>query len=115
MPRRKIAGDEQEGEEDGPAQGEPVRPQDVVYKVPLGVGVYGAGALGKNPAMICTLDTLVALIAAFIIIPAVFATGVEPGKGASFAFVSLAGVFQQMPARCPGCCNGPGRGCRPPR
>ena len=47
--------------------------------------------------MICTLDTLVALIAAFIIIPAVFATGVEPGKGASFAFVSLAGVFQQMP------------------
>ena len=40
--------------------------------------------------MICSLDTLVALIAAFIVIPAVFATGVEPGKGASFAFVSLA-------------------------
>ena len=47
--------------------------------------------------MICSLDTLVALIAAFIVIPAVFATGVEPGKGASFAFVSLAGVFERMP------------------
>lgn len=75
------------------------------YSLSLGMGImctYGSYVkktedLGKNTAMICTLDTLVALIAAFIIIPAVFATGVEPGKGASFAFVSLAGVFQQMP------------------
>lgn len=75
------------------------------YSLSLGMGImctYGSYVkktedLGKNTAMICTLDTLVALIAAFIIIPAVFATGIEPGKGASFAFVSLAGVFRQMP------------------
>lgn len=30
--------------------------------------------LGKNTALICTMDTLVALIAGFIIVPAVFAT-----------------------------------------
>ena len=55
--------------------------------------------LAKNAAIICGMDTLVALIAGFIIVPAVFATlGAEGvGKGAGFAFSSLAGVFQQMP------------------
>lgn len=75
------------------------------YSLSLGMGImctYGSYVkrtenLGKNTVMICSLDTLVALIAAFIVIPAVFATGVEPGKGASFAFVSLAGVFERMP------------------
>ena len=54
--------------------------------------------LGKNTALICTMDTLVALIAGFIIVPAVFATlGSENvGKGGGFAFASLAGVFEQM-------------------
>ena len=76
------------------------------FSLSLGMGImctYGSYLkrsenLGRNTALICTLDTLVAFMAAFIIIPALFATGVEPGKGASFAFVSLAGVFQQMPA-----------------
>ena len=75
------------------------------YSLSLGMGImctYGSYVkrtedLGKNTLMICTLDTLVAVIAAFIVIPAVFAAGIEPGKGASFAFVSLAGVFEQMP------------------
>ena len=55
--------------------------------------------LAKNAAIICGMDTLVALIAGFIIVPAVFATlGAEGvGKGAGFAFSSLAGVFQRMP------------------
>ena len=55
--------------------------------------------LTKNTVIICGMDTLVALIAGFIIVPAVFATlGAEGvGKGAGFAFSSLAGVFQQMP------------------
>ena len=54
--------------------------------------------LGKNTALICTMDTLVALIAGFIIVPAVFATlGSENvGKGGGFAFASLAGVFEHM-------------------
>jgi len=56
--------------------------------------------IAKNTLVICGMDTLVALTAGFIIVPAVFATlGAEGiGKGATFAFTSLAGVFQQMPA-----------------
>ncbi|MBE6014630.1 MAG: sodium-dependent transporter [Lachnospiraceae bacterium] len=55
--------------------------------------------LPKNTALICGMDTMVAIMAGFIIVPAVFATlgGGEVGKGGGFAFVSLAGVFQQMP------------------
>ncbi len=55
--------------------------------------------LAKNTALICTMDTLVAVLAGFIIIPAVFATlgADQVGKGGGFAFVSLAGVFRQMP------------------
>ena len=54
--------------------------------------------LAKNTALVCGFDTLIAFLAAFMIIPAVFATGVTPGKGGGFAFVSLATVFQNMPA-----------------
>jgi len=56
-------------------------------------------SISKNVVLICTMDTMVALIAGFIIVPAVFATlGADNiGKGGSFAFVSLVGVFQQMP------------------
>ena len=54
--------------------------------------------LAKNTVLVCACDTLVAFLAAFMIIPAVFATGVTPGKGGGFAFVSLATVFMNMPA-----------------
>ena len=55
--------------------------------------------LAKNTFLICAMDTLVAILAGFIIVPAVFATlgPDQVGKGGGFAFVSLAGVFQQMP------------------
>ncbi|MCL2067902.1 MAG: sodium-dependent transporter [Treponema sp.] len=55
--------------------------------------------LAKNTALVCGMDTLIAFLAAFMIIPAVFATlGAEGvGKGGGFAFVALAGVFQAMP------------------
>ena len=55
--------------------------------------------LFKNTVLICLMDTLVAFLAGFIIVPAVFATlGADHvGKGGGFAFVSLAGVFEQMP------------------
>ena len=55
--------------------------------------------IAKNTVLICAMDTLVAVIAGFIIVPAVFATlgGAQIGKGGSFAFISLAGVFAQMP------------------
>jgi len=56
-------------------------------------------SITKNVCLICTMDTLVALIAGFIIVPASFATlGADNiGKGGPFAFISLAGVFRQMP------------------
>lgn len=53
----------------------------------------------KNTMLISAMDTLVAMLAGFIIVPAVFATlgQEEVGKGGGFAFVSLAKVFEQMP------------------
>ncbi|MBE6908898.1 MAG: sodium-dependent transporter [Ruminococcaceae bacterium] len=77
------------------------------YSLSLGMSImvtYGSYLsekedIAKNSFLICTMDTLVAVIAGFIIVPAVFATlgpdGV--GKGGGFAFVSLAGVFENMP------------------
>ncbi|MDR2965228.1 MAG: sodium-dependent transporter [Treponema sp.] len=56
--------------------------------------------LAKSTAIICGMDTLVSFLAVFMIVPAVFATiGSENvGKGGSFAFIALAGVFEKMPA-----------------
>lgn len=55
--------------------------------------------IARNTALVCAMDTLVAILAGFIVVPAVFATLGEQqiGKGGGFAFVSLAKVFQQMP------------------
>lgn len=78
------------------------------YSLSLGMGImmtYGSYLkkdedISKSSALVCTADTAVALIAGFMIIPACFATlGADNiGKGASFAFVSLAGVFEALPA-----------------
>ena len=77
------------------------------YSLSLGMSImvtYGSYLpkeenIAKNTFLVCTMDTLVAVIAGFIVIPAVFATlgpdGV--GKGGGFAFVSLAGVFEHTP------------------
>lgn len=43
------------------------------------------------------LDTLVALVAGLVILPACFAFGVEPGSGPSLVFITLPSVFEQMP------------------
>ena len=77
------------------------------YSLSLGMGItitYGSYLnekenIPKNAAIVCGMDTLVALLAGFMIVPACFATlGAENiGKGASFAFASLAGVFEAMP------------------
>ena len=55
--------------------------------------------IARNTGLVCAMDTLVAVLAGFIIVPAVFATLGEQqiGKGGGFAFVSLAKVFEQMP------------------
>lgn len=77
------------------------------YSLSLGMSImvtYGSYLprkenISRNTFLVCTMDTLVAFMAGFIIIPAVFATlGPEGvGKGGGFAFISLAGVFKAMP------------------
>ena len=76
------------------------------FSLSLGMGVMMTYAsylssddnLVSNTAIVCTLDTLVALFAGFMIIPAVFATGIAPGMGGAFGFATLAGVFMAIPA-----------------
>ena len=46
---------------------------------------------------VATLDTLVALSAGLIIIPACFAFDIAPGAGPGLVFVTLPNVFNQMP------------------
>ena len=75
------------------------------FSLSLGMGVMVTYAsylssednLVSNTGIVCVLDTLVALFAGFMIIPAVFATGIDPGMGGGFAFATLAGVFQAIP------------------
>jgi len=45
-----------------------------------------------------TLDTVVALMAAFIIMPATFAYGIDPAAGPPLLFITLVNVFTNMPA-----------------
>lgn len=76
------------------------------FSLSLGMGVmctYGSYLnrrenLVKNTLTICCLDTLVAFISAFAIIPPVFAANGSVGQGGSFAFTALPGVFDAMPA-----------------
>ena len=75
------------------------------FSLSLGMGVMITYAsylsrednLVSNTAIVCTLDTMVALFAGFMIIPAVFATGIAPGMGGAFGFATLAGVFMAIP------------------
>ncbi|MBQ6807554.1 MAG: sodium-dependent transporter [Firmicutes bacterium] len=54
--------------------------------------------LVQNVWVICLIDTVVAFLSGFIIIPAVFATpNTAMGGGGSFTFTALSGVFSLMP------------------
>ena len=78
------------------------------FSLSLGMGImitYGSYVSKKNSlitsvAMITTLDTLIALLAGFAIVCAVFATdpSLIGGQGGGFAFISLPNVFAAMPA-----------------
>lgn len=75
------------------------------FSLSLGMGIMLTYAsylhkeenLVANTAVICTLDTLIALVAGFTIVPAAFATGITPGMDSAFSFTSLAGVFMAIP------------------
>lgn len=75
------------------------------FTLSIGIGsmsIFGS-YIDKNRSLtgeslnICALDTFVALFAGLIIFPACFAFGVNPGEGPGLVFVTLPGIFNQMP------------------
>lgn len=75
------------------------------FSLSLGMGTmitYGSylpkdQKLPKAALSVAGMDTFIALLAGFMIFPAVFAFGMEPDQGAGLVFVTLPAVFQQMP------------------
>lgn len=75
------------------------------FTLSLGIGsmmIFGSyidksRSLTGETLRIGALDTSVAFVAGLIIFPACFAFGVEPGSGPSLVFITLPGVFNQMP------------------
>ncbi len=74
------------------------------FTLSIGIGalaIFGS-YLGKDRSLageamnIALLDTVVALAAGLIIIPACFAYGIEPGAGPSLIFITLPNIFNQM-------------------
>ena len=75
------------------------------FTLSLGIGsmaIFGS-YIGRNHALlgetahVCLLDTIVAVSAGVIIIPACFAYGVNPGQGPGLIFATLPNVFNDMP------------------
>ena len=68
-----------------------------------GTVVYGSYLSDKENApdsakYIAVFDTLAAMLAALVIIPSVFAYGIEPSAGPPLMFITMPMVFKQMPA-----------------
>jgi len=53
--------------------------------------------LPKAAFWVTSLDTLIAVMAGFLILPAVFAFGFDPGAGPGLTFITLPAVFSQIP------------------
>ena len=74
------------------------------FSLSLGVGtmcVYGSyakdqKALGKSALSVVLLDTMVALLAGFMIFPAIFAFGKEPTGGPGLFFIVMPEIFDNM-------------------
>lgn len=74
------------------------------FTLSIGIGamlIFGSylgysHSLTGEAISITALDTFVALTAGFIIIPACFAYGIEPGAGPSLVFITLPNIFAQM-------------------
>lgn len=68
-----------------------------------GTLVYGSYLKKEENVIACArnvaiFDTLAAILAAFVILPAVFAFGLDPNAGPALMFITMPKVFQQMPA-----------------
>lgn len=74
------------------------------FTLSIGIGamlIFGSyldrsRSLVGEAVSITALDTFVALTAGFIVIPACFAYGIEPGAGPSLVFITLPNIFAQM-------------------
>lgn len=53
--------------------------------------------LGEIAVKVSFADTMIAILAGIAIFPAVFAFGIEPSAGPGLVFLTLPGIFQQMP------------------
>ena len=67
-----------------------------------GMIVYGAylkkdADIPKASLRTAIFDTLAALLSAMVIMPAVFAYGLDPARGPTLMFITLPTVFQKMP------------------
>ena len=75
------------------------------FTLSIGIGamlIFGSymdkkRSLAGEAINITALDTFVALMAGFIIIPACFSFGIEPGAGPSLIFITIPNIFAQMP------------------
>lgn len=74
----------------------------------IGIGMATAFGLGSylddrdsdvpgNAAMVVAFDTGVAVMAGFVLFPALFAFGMDPDQGAGLLFVTMTALFEQMP------------------
>lgn len=76
----------------------------VFFSLSLGMGTlitYGSYLnkkenLLKSTTLVAGIDTIVAILAGFAIIPAVFALGMKPDSGPPLMFITLPKVFMQM-------------------
>lgn len=53
--------------------------------------------LGKSALWVSSLDSLVAVLAGLLILPAVFAFNFDPAAGPGLTFITLPAIFSQMP------------------
>src|SRR5690606_11353351 len=76
------------------------------FTLSLGMGAiitYGSymrdqDEIPGSAASVIGLDTTVAILAGFMIFPAVFSFGFDPSAGAGLTFITLPAVFAAMPA-----------------
>ncbi|AMW34624.1 sodium-dependent transporter [Haematospirillum jordaniae] len=74
------------------------------FSLSIGLGIlitYGSYLdrsqnIQRSTLWIIVLDTGVGIFAGLIIMPAVFAFGIEPGAGPGLTFITLPGIFQQI-------------------
>lgn len=75
------------------------------FTLSIGIGamlIFGSyvnrkRSLTGEAVTVTALDTFVALMAGFIIIPACFAFGIEPDSGPNLIFLTIPNLFSQMP------------------